>query len=312
MQPHGGQSGLPVHASPLEYVEASRTKPVSAGKSSHILDHVPAVECTVRRSRTTAHARKLQEQRLPPPPSALPTPPRRSQPRTCDRAKRDNRTGQKGPVGIDRVSAPVREGRPAHRTRESFESRSGLSSRRLPKSYWRDPLRHLPGHVAQYGPVVLELFSGSGRWAAAWRSTTSARRFDCFELDIRWHLKNDLLSPSVQRRIRGWIRSGLICAVWMGTPCNSFSRARDRPGGPPPLRSDDHPHGLPNLAPHDQEKVRVGNILARFSISIFQCCVYLQVPATIENPETSRLWKLESSQRARLTSRTTWTATDSS
>ncbi len=97
----------------------------------------------------------------------------------------------------------------------------------------------------------------------------------CFESDIRWHLKNDLLSPSVQSRIRGWIRSGLICAVWMGTPCNSFSRARDRPGGPPPLRSDDHPNGLPDLAPHDQEKVRVGNILARFSISIFQCCAYL-------------------------------------
>ena len=140
--------------------------------------------------------------------------------------------------------------------------------------------------------------------------TSATRNFDVFEFDIRWHLKNDLLSQSVQRRIRGWIRSGLIVAVWMGPPCNSFSRARDRPGGPPPLRSDEHPNGLPNLAPHDAEKVRCGNTLARFSISIFQCCAYLQVPATIENPETSRLWKLESFQTARLTSRTTWTSTD--
>ena len=34
------------------------------------------------------------------------------------------------------------------------------------------------------------------------------------------------------------------------------------------------------------------------------------MPATIENPETSRIWKLKSFQRARLTTRTTWTATD--
>ena len=172
-------------------------------------------------------------------------------------------------------------------------------------------MRNLPVLVAQHDgqPVALDLFSGSGRWSAAWRFSL-ATICAVFELDIRWHLKNDLLSSSVQSRIRGWIRSGLICAVWMGTPCNSFSRARDRPGGPPPLRSDDCPNGLPGLAPHDEEKVRVGNILARFPISIFQCCAHLQVPATIENPETSRLWKLESFQAVRLTKHVAWTSTD--
>ena len=96
----------------------------------------------------------------------------------------------------------------------------------------------------------------------------------------------------------------------MGTPYNSFSRARDRPGGPPTLRSNEHHDGLPGLAPDDKEKIRCGNILARFSITVSHCCAQLQVPATIENPESSRLWKLKSFQNARLTSRSTWTTTD--
>ena len=63
-----------------------------------------------------------------------------------------------------------------------------------------------------------------------WSARTSMR--PVFALDIRWRLKNDLLSQKVQKRIRGGVQGGMISAVWMGTPCNSFSRARDRPGGP--------------------------------------------------------------------------------
>ena len=48
-------------------------------------------------------------------------------------------------------------------------------------------------YVAKHGYVALELFSGSGRWSAAWRSTRETRQIDVFELDIRWHLNNDLL-----------------------------------------------------------------------------------------------------------------------
>ncbi|CAK0814984.1 unnamed protein product, partial [Prorocentrum cordatum] len=41
------------------------------------------------------------------------------------------------------------------------------------------------------------------------------------------------------------------------------------PPGPPPLRSDLHVMGLPDLAPRDAEKVRVGNALMKFSASLF-------------------------------------------
>lgn len=76
------------------------------------------------------------------------------------------------------------------------------------KAYWRDPLRNLPSYVNKHNgsPVALELFSGSGRWSAAWRAAYKTR-CPVFELDIRWHLRNVLLSRNVQKRIRGWVQS---------------------------------------------------------------------------------------------------------
>ena len=76
----------------------------------------------------------------------------------------------------------------------------------------------------------------------------------------------------------------------LGTPCNSFSRARDHPPGPPPLRSNDRPLGLPELRPHDRLKVKIGNALMRFSVRLMNLALLLIIPFTLENPRTSRLW----------------------
>jgi len=76
----------------------------------------------------------------------------------------------------------------------------------------------------------------------------------------------------------------------MGTPCNSFSRARDIPGGPGPLRSDEHVMGLPGLQGKNLTKVLLGNKLAVFSAGLFLLCAQLGISCTIENPRTSRLW----------------------
>eukprot|EP00959_Pyramimonas_sp_CCMP1952_P215418 4507148-Pyramimonas_sp.AAC.1 len=54
-----------------------------------------------------------------------------------------------------------------------------------------------------------------------------------------------------------------------------MSLARDRPGGPPPLRSSSHPEGLPDLSPGDALKLALA----------------LGVPVGPENPGSSWLWK---------------------
>ena len=109
---------------------------------------------------------------------------------------------------------------------------------------------------------------------------------------MRWGDKYNLLDPNKQKLIRGWITANLVVAVWLGTPCNSFSTARDNPPGPPPLRSDKYVYGLPNLSQSDQVRVDIGNILAIFSASILLLCCRFYIPVCMENPFPSRIWKL--------------------
>ena len=95
---------------------------------------------------------------------------------------------------------------------------------------------------------------------------------------------------SERRRLLGWVLSGHVVAVWLGTPCTSFSRARDRPGGPPRLRSNEHVLGLPNLRECDHVKVLQGNLFMRFSCAMLRACQRMIVPAAMENPASSRIW----------------------
>ena len=113
-----------------------------------------------------------------------------------------------------------------------------------------------------------------------------------FEWDWKHNQDLDLTRRANQQLIRGWLSSKLLDAVWLGVPCNTFSRARERGGGPPPLRSDEFPWGLPKLSVLDQRKVDTGNALARFASSVFQACLRQGIPCIIENPHTSRIWKL--------------------
>ena len=146
--------------------------------------------------------------------------------------------------------------------------------------------------------VALELFSGTGRLADAWRKSRTTQQIPIFEFDLKWRPAFDLTLRRVQRTVRGWLRGGLVSVLWLGTPCNSFSRARERGSkGPPPLRSNEFPFGLPDLRPHDREKVRVGNLLATFSAGLMNLGRSLGVPCVTENPATSRLWLTPSYSR---------------
>ena len=73
------------------------------------------------------------------------------------------------------------------------------------------------------------------------------------------------------------------------------------PDGPPPgskmpspLRGDDENTvwGLPGLKGNDLQKVKGGNATALFAIEIFHACLKAGLPCVIENPLTSRFWKI--------------------
>ena len=113
---------------------------------------------------------------------------------------------------------------------------------------------------------------------------------DVFTLDLRGAPHLDLCRRRLQQQVRGRVNNGLAAAIWLGVPCNSWSRARDRPGGPPRLRTDTEVMGLSSLVPGDLEKVRTGNILMRFAVSLIHVCIDVGVPVAVENPHMSRLW----------------------
>ena len=93
----------------------------------------------------------------------------------------------------------------------------------------------------------------------------------------------------------------LCLGLRFGIACASFSRARrGKPGSsmPQALRGDapDTLWGLPNLPPHDQKKVDLGNSLARYMMCLIRLAVKYRCPLVIENPLTSRLWALPQMQ----------------
>ncbi|CAK0804061.1 unnamed protein product, partial [Prorocentrum cordatum] len=164
-----------------------------------------------------------------------------------------------------------------------------------------DLLRRLPPDAqradAVFGPlraptvaVFLELFAGSGHLSDAMeRGNVPTLRWD-----ILYGPAYDLRNPRSARLIRGWIRAGLVCGLHAGFPCETFSRARDRPNGPPRLRSQEHVWGLPSLHPEsaDFQKVKWGNLYARLTISFCVLCCQCFVPWSVENPALSYAWQL--------------------
>ena len=82
-----------------------------------------------------------------------------------------------------------------------------------------------------------------------------------------------------------------MCAVWIGLPCNSWSRARhDINGGGP--RSKEHIFGIPNLSPADSLRVALGNNTLYFACSIIRLCKKFGAPICLENPATSLVWQV--------------------
>ena len=142
--------------------------------------------------------------------------------------------------------------------------------------------------------VFLEIFSGCGRLGKAVHAHT---RWPVLLWDITMGEQYDLTKRCNQRRLIGWMEKGYIKAGHLGTPCSSFSRARDRPGGPPPLRSDVCPLGLPGLREADQIKVRIGNCLMYFSCLLLRLALTWHLAFTMENPARSRIWLCPSVRR---------------
>ena len=120
-------------------------------------------------------------------------------------------------------------------------------SRRAPLVSVRAPLVPLAGPC-----VVLHLFAGPAREGdIEYHMNRLGKANGCWvhtiSLDICRDPSHDLLDDNLFGQLRQWCFSGKIFGFIAGFPCNTVSRARFRPGGPPPLRSRTNIFGLPGL-----------------------------------------------------------------
>eukprot|EP00972_Heterocapsa_arctica_P033815 4976893-Heterocapsa_arctica.AAC.1 len=81
----------------------------------------------------------------------------------------------------------------------------------------------------------------------------------------------DVLDPRVESTIIGWLKSGSVWCLWLGTPCTRWSVARttSRPGS----KTDVSGMGC-----------------AQVTRRLVQLCQKLRIPFVIENPRDSKLW----------------------
>ena len=101
-----------------------------------------------------------------------------------------------------------------------------------------------------------------------------------------------MVDSKLRATLLGWVQAKVILIVVAGFSCSSFSKARNMPGGPPPLRDSQNVAGHPDLHPGDAEKVRIGNSFARWCVKLIRCGVRTWTVGLLENPYTSWAWQL--------------------
>lgn len=194
--------------------------------------------------------------------------------RLCTEAPSPGGDTTQRPVAVFRKCEGIREGRKTSAAPATIAPKNTGSSR---KGHQRRrasvPQPALSPSRALSCMVFIEIFSGVGNLAAAMAKHTA---YPVLLWDICLGPEYDLRSPAKRRLISGWVKSGWIVGLHLGTPCESFfSRARDVPPGPPPWRSNERPMGLDNLRPADQIKVINGNMFMRFSAFLLALCLRL-------------------------------------
>ena len=112
--------------------------------------------------------------------------------------------------------------------------------------------------------AALLLFSGTRRAPTSLQSCLEAYGYTVDAFDSIDGADGDLADDAVWDPLLAKVRQGVYIAAVISPPCTTFSRLRNAPGGPPPLRGTDgrERYGLTGLDKGQSELVRLHNLLA--------------------------------------------------
>jgi len=141
-------------------------------------------------------------------------------------------------------------------------------------------------------PRMLHLFSGPTTRQEGISNILRKIGWECLDVDVvnvalgLPKEQQDLSSDHLWASLTSEVSNGAFDFVWMGTPCTTFSRARQGPPGPPPLRSLEHIYGFPkpSLSQADWDDVQLGNYFAIQSARMATLALNRGVGFGIENP----------------------------
>ena len=153
--------------------------------------------------------------------------------------------------------------------------------------------------VASKGPFFLEIFAGTGGVTAAMKQLG----VPCLPpIDIvaegEVSSARDVQDEEFWAFIKELVRRGSVRFLHLGTPCSTFSMARavKMKNGPRPLRSLEHPLGLPTLGSAEKQQALLGNTLLDKSVEAALAVMAEGGDFSLENPEKSLLWNMPSIQ----------------
>ena len=151
--------------------------------------------------------------------------------------------------------------------------------------------------------LVVEIFAGSCRLSKAckdvgFRATavdkikSRSENFTVYQCDLGDPLQLKLLKEYLAAEVDSLVHAHFAPS------CGTASRAREKriPNvplhrQPRPLRSDEHPEGLPHLSPNEAERVRLANLSYDATMELISLLVDLGVSCSCENPSNSLFWK---------------------
>ena len=152
------------------------------------------------------------------------------------------------------------------------------------------------------GPVVIELFAGSGRVTAALKAlgVRSAFGVDHKKLStVAPIMIADLTTKAGQSLFMTWMNTPSLAGIFAAPPCGTCSLARNIKirnsrgiliQGPPPLRSHLFPEGFPNLTKTNLKRVLAANRLYDFLAKVVLLAHERDLIVVIENPRSSLYW----------------------
>eukprot|EP00435_Cladocopium_sp_Y103_P040399 s39_g11.t1 len=182
--------------------------------------------------------------------------------------------------GLTAKAAPATPASAAKATSSTAQSSSQQFFKGTSYGCWT----HDPDKLAAK-PRCLHLFAGPARQGDVADQLTKLGWAVC-SCDTKQPIPTNLLDQATRAAILQDITDQVYDAVFLGTPCETYSALRETPPGPRPLRSAEEIMGK-STGLNDAEKKQLaeGNQHTEFSADVMQTAHKSYTPFTMENPE---------------------------